>query len=146
MSPLVDLVRRSVPQLSAYTVASVVALGVDLAFYQSLTVGGVRPVTAGAVAYLLGGVVHYILSARFVFDVSASRKALLRRLAEFWASGMVGLAITAVIVWLGAEVAGAPPMLAKLAAVGFSFVAMFLVRRNIVFAPSPDTARPLSGA
>lgn len=136
MTSLLDLARRFGPQLSRYTVVSLVALCVDLAIYRGLTVGGARAVSAGVVAYLIGGVVHYVLSAQFVFDVAASSKPAARRFGEFWLSGVLGLAITAGMIWIGADLLKLPPMLAKLAAVGFSFVAMYIVRRNIVFAQS----------
>jgi small basic protein len=56
-----------------------------------------------------------------------------RQKALFVASALVGLALTAGIVGLGAA-AGVDPRVAKVAAVGVSFLATWLLRARIVFA------------
>jgi GtrA-like protein len=134
MQQLLALARRLAPQLTLYTLVSALALATDLAFYRGLTLSGAHPVAAGMTAYLLGGIVHYILSVKYVFDVEGSAKTPLRRFAEFWASGLVGLAVTTGIIWVGVDMLHLPPMIAKLSAVGFSFVVIYIIRRQVVFA------------
>ena len=52
----------------------------------------------------------------------------------FIGSALVGLALTTLIVAVG-EHAGIDPRLAKIVAVGTSFVATYLLRKVVVFAP-----------
>jgi putative flippase GtrA len=50
---------------------------------------------------------------------------------------MIGLLLTAGIIWLATEFLAVHASVAKLAAVAISFVAVFLIRRQIVFAMTP---------
>jgi putative flippase GtrA len=129
------------PQLSRYTIVSALALGLDFVVYLSLASLGMRPATAGVIGYLGGGIVHYVLSVLFVFDIANQQKTTARRLGEFFVSGLVGLAITFAIIAFANEALHLPPLPSKIAAVGVSFVAVFLIRRGIVFAdmPASDT-------
>jgi putative flippase GtrA len=132
---------RLVPQLSLYTMVSAIALAVDFSIFLMLTAGGLRAAVAGVIGYVGGGIAHYLLSVRLVFDVSASTKTVARRVTEFWISGVVGLAITWSIIALVTEALGFPPIVGKLAAIGVSFISVYLIRRGYVFAdphPRPD--------
>jgi putative flippase GtrA len=129
-----------VPQVSAYVVVSALALAVDLICFQTLVTMGSRPKIAGAAGYLMGLALHYVLSKTFVFDVTSSAKSKMQRRLEFFASGMIGLLLTAGIIWLSTEILGVHASLAKLAAVAISFVVVFLIRRQIVFAMTPRFA------
>jgi putative flippase GtrA len=127
-------VARLMPELSYYTLVSIAALGVDLVIFNGLALGGMRPAVAGAIGYLVGMIVHYLLSARFVFDVTNADKGNARRFAEFALSGAIGLAITWGLIHLATDVCHLPAMAGKIAAVGTSFIVVFLLRRGIVFA------------
>ena len=52
---------RLMPELSNYTIVSVVALGVDLAVFNGLVIGGMRASLAGVIGYSVGLVVHCLL-------------------------------------------------------------------------------------
>ena len=52
----------------------------------------------------------------------------------FALTGCAGLAITWGVIGFATEIAHVPAMLGKIAAVGTSFVIVFLLRRGIVFA------------
>ena len=125
---------RLMPELSYYTVVSIVALGVDLAVFNALLLGSMRPALAGAAGYMTGLVLHYILSVRFVFATAGSTKSNARRFGEFVLSGCAGLAITWSLIHLATDVAHVPAMVGKVAAVGTSFIVVFMLRRGIVFA------------
>jgi putative flippase GtrA len=125
---------RLMPELSAYTVVSVIALGVDLAFFNALVLSGTRAALAGAAGYLAGMIVHYALSVRYVFDTTNTAKGPARRFTEFALSGAIGLAITWALIHLATDVFHLPAMAGKIAAVGTSFIVVFLLRRGIVFA------------
>lgn len=125
---------RLMPELSYYTIVSIIALGVDLVVFNGLVLGDMRPALAGVAGYAIGMVVHYLLSSRYVFDTSGSDKTNVRRFGEFALSGAVGLAITWALIHLATDVAHLPAMVGKIAAVGTSFIVVFLLRRGIVFA------------
>jgi putative flippase GtrA len=132
---LASLVHAHLPRLSRYTLVSVAALGLDFAVFQSLTVSGVKPALAAIVGYTFGMLLHYTLSVRFVF-ADATVKSRRRTLIEFVASGLIGLAMTAAIVWIATAWLGIPALVAKALAVGASFIAVFLLRSAIVFKPA----------
>ena len=127
-------IARLMPELSTYTIVSVVALGVDLAVFNALLFGGVGAALAGLIGYTAGLILHYVLSRRFVFDTARSDKGDWRRFGEFAVSGCVGLAMTWAVIHLATDVAHLPAMVGKIVAVGTSFIVVFLLRRGIVFA------------
>lgn len=133
MAELSDFLRRAAP--SRYLAASVVALGFDMASFLALLAAGMPAAPAAALSYTLGIGVHWFISSRAVFvaGVAARGPARTRQKALFVASALVGLALTAGVVGLGSAL-GLDPRLAKVAAVGVSFVATWLLRARIVFA------------
>ncbi len=133
MLQLVEFLRRAT--LSRYLAASVVALGVDMACFLALLATGMPPALASAQSYSLGIAVHWFISSRAVFTDGVAQRgpARTRQKALFVASALVGLALTAGIVGLGAAL-GVDPRLAKIAAVGASFVTTWLLRARLVFA------------
>lgn len=118
-----------------YLAASVVALGFDMGSFLVLLALGLLAAPAAALSYSLGIVVHWFISSRAVFIAGVAERgpARTRQKAMFVASALVGLALTAGIVGLGAAI-GIDPRLAKLAAVGVSFTATWLLRARVVFA------------
>jgi putative flippase GtrA len=122
------------PQLSAYTVASALALGVDLATFNALLLTGMRAALAGVVGYAAGLVLHYFLSSRYVFRTIDTTKTGAQRFAEFGLSGAVGIAMTWGIIHVATDFAHLPAMVGKAAAVAASFIVVFVLRRSIVFA------------
>jgi putative flippase GtrA len=137
MTELLDFLRRAAERLvpGRYLAASVVALGFDMASFLALLAVGLAAAPAAALSYSLGILVHWFISSRAVFvdGVAERGPARTRQKALFVASALVGLALTAGIVGLGAAL-GLDPRLAKLVAVGVSFVATWLLRARIVFA------------
>lgn len=122
------------PQLSRYAVVSVLALALDFAVFLGLNGTFGHPTLSGVAGYACGIVLHYRLSRLFVFDVRDSAKSGHRMFAEFVASGLIGLAVTAGVIALATGVLGLAPILAKVLAAGASFLGVFALRRTIVFA------------
>ena len=118
-----------------YLLASAVALGFDMGSFLVLLALGLAAAPAAALSYSLGIVVHWFISSRAVFTAGVAERgpARTRQKALFVASALVGLALTAGVVGLGSAL-GLDPRLAKLAAVGVSFTATWLLRARIVFA------------
>jgi putative flippase GtrA len=123
------------PRYIRYVLASAGALGVDFALFGALVATGMGAAFASAIGYSVGVFAHWGFSSRAVFlDGTAERGAARRRQqALFLLSALAGLAITVGIVGVGTA-AGLDPRLAKIAAIGVSFQATYLLRRHIVFA------------
>ncbi|NCP11084.1 MAG: GtrA family protein [Sphingomonadales bacterium] len=118
-----------------YLLASVVALGADMALFL-LLIKPAGPVAASAGGYIFGILIHWLISSRVVFAQQAATVAQLRNRQKtlFLASAIAGLALTIGIVWVG-DVAGLDPRIAKLIAVAVSFQTTYLLRKRIVFRP-----------
>jgi len=122
-----------------YILASIGALAVDVGAFLALLALGVLAAPASAVGYSLGILAHWLMSSRAVFqdNVAEGGMARTRQKALFVISALVGLGLTTAIVG-GAEWSGADPRIAKLAAIGVSFIATWLIRSRIVFRADAD--------
>lgn len=132
-SPLAVLLATRGVELR-YLATSVMALVFDLGCFLGALALGAPALLAAVLAYCVGLQVHWGLSTRWVFAPEQVREGAARRaqFALFVGSALVGLAITALIV-AGGEALGRDPRVAKLIAVGLSFIATFALRRAIVF-------------
>ena len=83
-------------------------------------------------AYSSGLFANYVLSVTWVFETRRldSRFA---ELAIFAAVGIVGLAVTELVVWLFVEFLLVHYLLAKVISTGFAFPSKFFVRRHLLF-------------
>ena len=126
-------------RLVRYLLASVGALAVDMGSFLLLLAAGLAATPAAALGYCAGIIVHWLLSSRTVFHdgVLAKGAGRGRQKLLFIGSALVGLALTTLIVAVG-EHAGIDPRLAKIVAVGTSFVATYLLRKVVVFAPQTE--------
>ena len=80
-------------QASGYLAVSVVALGVDLAFYWLLLGSFDSAIAPAAIGYTFGLVVHYALASRLVFSRAASGRGLAAEaptFAKYAATGIAG--------------------------------------------------------
>lgn len=121
-------------QVSRYALVSIAALAIDSGVYLVTALGGLAPALAGVAGYAAGMLAHYLLSIVWVFDARASGKGQVRLAAEFAASGLLGLALTAATIALATGALGLALVPAKLLAIAASFLAVFLLRRTVVFA------------
>lgn len=128
-----DALRTIAPQLLRYAAVSAFALGLDFAVFLALNSAIGHPTLSGVVGYACGIVLHYELSRQFVFATAGSAKSAHRRFVEFIGSGLVGLIVTAAVI-ATATALGASPIVAKIMAVGASFIGVYAIRRAIVFA------------
>lgn len=119
---------------SKYLIASVIALAVDVGLFFQLMAMGATPAMASAVAYSVGIVVHWTLSSRLVFKgrVAQGRGARAAQQVQFITSALIGLALTTAIV-AGGTYLGIDPRLAKLIAIGVSFLTVWHLRNRYVF-------------
>jgi putative flippase GtrA len=122
-----------------YIAASAVALGVDMGLFLALLAIGLPAAAAAAAGYALGIAAHWLASSRAVFTLGVAEHGpeRSRQKALFVGSALVGLAVTTAIVGTGTAL-GLDPRLAKLAAVGASFILTWLLRERVVFrSPAP---------
>jgi putative flippase GtrA len=118
-----------------YSVASLLALAVDLATFLFALRIGVSPISAAATGYTAGLAIHWLLCSRSVFasEVASAGAPRIQQQVLFVGSALVGLAATLSVValgnWLGVEA-----RLSKIVAIGVSFQATYLLRRKFVFA------------
>lgn len=124
-----DRVRR----LVRYTGVNLASLAVDYAVFFSLTHALAMPVVASMAGYAVAFVLNYKLSRRFVFAGHGAHKSERRLFAEFMASGVFGLLLTAAVTGAGIYLLGFTPTIAKTAAVLMSFVALYIIRSRLVF-------------
>lgn len=118
-----------------YVGASAFALAGDMGLFNLFLLAGWLPAAAAAASYAAGIVIHWLISSRLVF-VKGARTAgrdRVRQKGLFLGSAFVGLGLTVAIVWAG-DSAGMDANLAKLAAIGVSFVATYVLRKTLVFA------------
>lgn len=118
-----------------YIAASALALGIDLGTFLALLALGLPPAAAAAAGYAMGILAHWLVSSRVVFTagVAADGPRRSRQKALFVGSALAGLALTTAIVGAGTGL-GLDPRLAKLAAIGASFILTWLLRERVVFA------------
>lgn len=118
-----------------YVGASAIALAGDVGLFNLFLLAGWEPAAAAAASYGAGIVIHWLISSRLVF-IEGARTAGLDRVRQkglFLGSAFVGLGLTVAIVWAG-DTAGLDANLAKLAAIGVSFAATYVLRKTLVFA------------
>lgn len=119
--------------ITRYLAASIIALAFDVALFASLVALAADPTIASAAGYCAGIVIHWLVSANMVFTGKTRDGAALHiQRALFAGSALVGLAITVVTVELLGR-AGVHPIPAKGAAIGISFVAVYVLRKWGVF-------------
>lgn len=133
-------------QALRYLLASVVALGADIACFWMLVQAHVADAFASSIGYSLGILVHWLLSSRLVFgtELAAKGMARSRQKALFVLSALAGLSVTTAIVGL-ADWAGLDTLIAKLFAVAVSFTLTYLLRARIVFAGRQDANDDMAG-
>lgn len=118
-----------------YAVVSVGALAVDMGIFLALLQGGVVSAVAAAIGYGVGIAAHWTLSSRKVFQARVSDRGTRERTqqkAMFTVSALLGLVITMSIVGAG-DALGLDPRIAKVIAIGVSFMLTYLLRNVVVF-------------
>ncbi len=120
--------------ISAYTVVSAAALSVDVSimylhyfFYPN----GV--VYSTALGYLTGAIVSYYLSINFVFKYRKYETNKMLEPCLFFLTGLVGLAITELVMWCGVDVFQINILVSKIVAIGLSFLIVYLFRYRLLF-------------
>lgn len=133
-----------VREVLLYTGVNLSATIIDYTLFLSLTHFFGLPILQSVLAYAIATVVNYTLTRKFVFHSDLFPKSEHRRFLEFLATNMVGLLITAVVIWITVHNMRLPPIEGKTISVLICFVSLYYVRTRIVFGratagtPSPD--------
>lgn len=118
-----------------YIFVSVGALAVDMGVFLALLSAGTPSTLAAAIGYSVGIAAHWWLSSRKVFHDRISERgtsARTQQKAMFVISALLGLAMTMAIVGIG-EALGIDPRIAKVFAIGGSFMLTYLLRNIVIF-------------
>ena len=130
-SSLFQRVRR----LLRYTGVNLVTVTIDYAIFLSITHYFGTPTIASIIGYGCALAINYELSRRYVFLAHLSAKSAHRLMAEFLATGILGLVLTAGITGLSVHFLHLSPLLSKTIAVLVCFVVLYVVRSRLVFKP-----------
>jgi putative flippase GtrA len=122
--------------LVRYGAVSLIALAADVLVYTALLLAAWPASLAAGTGYGIGMALHYVLSRQRVFGSQAHGPAARREALGFLATGLAGLALTAGIVHLAVDGFGFNPVIGKGAAIGCSFLTIYLLRRTLVFKPA----------
>jgi len=120
-------------EATKYAAASAVALGADYAVLLCLTrFAGWHYLWANAVSFLTGAIIAYVLSVRFVFSAHRLHSRQLE-IIGFVLIGLVGLAVSELVLFITVGRLGIDLVIAKALAAGCSFIANFALRRQLLF-------------
>jgi putative flippase GtrA len=122
-----------VRRLLRYTGVNLVSLGLDYGIFLPLTDATDLPVLSSVVGYVVALVLNYHLSRRYVFGSDGSQKGEKRLFAQFLATAVLGVVLTATVTGLGVYWLGHTPAIAKTIAVLICFVVLYIVRSRLVF-------------
>lgn len=92
---------------------------------------GLRPITANALAWIIANTGSYVMNSFFTFAAESGRVLRLKDYLGFVASGLAGFFANTATVILGSFFM--PVMVAKIFAIGVSFVVNFLLSHFVVF-------------
>lgn len=118
-----------------YVAVSIGALATDMIVFLLLLETAMPGTAASAVGYSVGIFAHWILSSRKVFHDRVSEKGTAARTqqkAMFLGSALLGLALTIIVVGAGTAL-GIDARIAKVAAIGTSFVLTYMLRNVVIF-------------
>ena len=129
---LVERTDSTLVQFIRYGFVAVAAFAVDFGVYAvEVRAFDMHPVLAATISFTLGLAVNYLLSVRWVFTQrSHSRKF---EILTFFLTGLIGLALTDLIIWALAVRMDQDELIAKLIATAIVFFWNFGARKVILF-------------
>jgi putative flippase GtrA len=134
--------RILVGQAARFAVIGVLNTAVDfgvflfaLAFLTSSLVG------ANVLSWAVAVTGSYVMNSFITFAAESGRRLRLRAYAGFIGSGLAGLIANTATLLIAAELLLLPVILAKVLAIGVSFLVNFALARFVVFRPRPSAAR-----
>lgn len=137
--------RRHSGKLARFGAVGVGNVTTEFLVFGALLHVAVAPVVANAISFLCANIQSYIVNAHVTFRHNGARGPIsFPGYGRFFLAHCLSLAIsTAFIVFLGPRIG---PMLAKAAAIGFGFIANYMMSALFVFRRAeiaPNDQRPL---
>lgn len=128
---LVERTDNTLVQFIRYGFVAVAAFAFDFGTYAMLLGIGVHPVLAATLGFTLGLIVNYLLSILWVFTQRSRSRRF--EIITFFATGLIGLGLTDLIIWALAVQMGQNALIAKLIATAVVFFWNFGARKVILF-------------
>ncbi len=127
------VVSPKIDRLVRYTGVNLASTVVDYTIFLTLTHIFGMPIIESVIAYLVAVLVNYTLTKNFVFLGDMSHKSEHRLFMEFVGTGLLGLVITAAVIWFTIHVLALTPLAAKTISMLICFVVLYFVRSRLVF-------------
>lgn len=118
-------------QFIRYGMVLFIAAPLDLGGYILLIHLHVPAVPASIIAFLVSLTVNYILSITWAFNADPKKKEALK-ISIFFTIGLIGLALTALVIAICVHVLGIDEIVSKLIALCIVFFWNFLARRALL--------------
>jgi putative flippase GtrA len=127
------VVSPKVQRLVRYTGVNVASTVVDYTIFLTFTHLFGAPILQSVIAYSVAILVNYALTKNYVFLGDMSHKSEQRLFVEFVGTGMLGLILTATVIWFAIHVMASTPIVAKTISMLICFVTLYFVRSRLVF-------------
>lgn len=128
------------PEIGRFAVVGVVNLGIDLIIFSvALYVFGVHLLIANTIAYSVATINSYLMNKFWTFAGKSAPEVSTEEFVRFVMFNLAGLLLSNATIYVFAKFI--PPIVAKLGAVGVTFVWNYLTIRRFVFKP-PVTEEP----
>jgi putative flippase GtrA len=119
-----------------FAIIGVVNTALDFGvFATAYKVFGLPLVPANILSWMVAVSCSYVLNSSITFAAESGRKLTLRAYAKFVASGIAGLIGNTAMLWIASYFV--PVLVAKMLAIGVSFLLNFSLSHFVVFRPRP---------
>ena len=133
------MTQTRISEIGRFAVVGTINLGIDLAVFSILYyLLGAHILVANTIAYALATINSYLMNKFWTFASRSDEKVTSSEFARFVAFNLGGLAVSNLTVFVFAKIV--PAIVAKLGAVGVTFVWNYLTIRRFVFRREPDAA------
>lgn len=124
-------IKRNIKQLTLYGIIGAIAASIDFAFFNILTIyTGLHYIVANCISVLAGIFTSFSLNRTFNFKVT-DKTAI--RFGIFFTIGILGLALSNVILWLGVEQYKYDETITKIASIFIVAFIQFILNKFITF-------------
>ena len=126
------MVRARIPEVARFAVVGLINFGIDVAVFSvALYLLGIQLIIANTIAYSVATINSYLMNKYWTFAGRSGRNVSTQEFTRFLLFNIGGLALSNVTVFYLAEFM--LPLIAKLFAVGVTFVWNYLTIRRFVF-------------
>lgn len=125
--------KRTLKQMVSYGIIGCIASGTDFVLFSTLVYAfGMLDMVANILSVCAGITISFFLNRHFTFKL---KDRVARRYVTFFCVGMVGLALSELILFGGKSI-GLEPFITKLVSIIIVAVVQFLLNKFVSFRPS----------